>query len=134
MAAGVTDGDWAPITPASMQSKADENIYVLGDASVASSMPKSGFSANSQAKVAANHIRGALAGSRVFDPRFANTCWSLIAPNDGVKVGAQYKAGDEKIDVVDSFISATGEDADLRKTTYEESEGWYKAITSDMFS
>ena len=43
-AAGVTDGDWAPIVPATMASKADANIYVLGDASVASSMPKSGFS------------------------------------------------------------------------------------------
>ena len=41
--AGVTDGDWAPIIPATMASKADPNIYVLGDASVASSMPKSGF-------------------------------------------------------------------------------------------
>ena len=36
-----------------MQSKADENIYVLGDASIAKSIPKSGYSINSQAKVAA---------------------------------------------------------------------------------
>jgi sulfide dehydrogenase [flavocytochrome c] flavoprotein subunit len=132
--AGVTDGDWAPIVPASMQSKADANIYVLGDASVASSMPKSGFSANSQAKVAANAIRGELTGSRVFEPRFANTCWSLIATDDGVKVGANYKAGAESIEVVDKFISQGDESAELRKSTYEESEGWYKGITSDMFS
>ena len=132
--AGVTDGDWAPIVPATMASKADSNIHVLGDASVASSMPKSGFSANSQAKVAANAIRGELTGSRVFKPRFANTCWSLIAANDGVKVGANYEAGAEKIDVVDKFISQGGESADVRKATYEESEGWYKGITSDMFS
>jgi NADPH-dependent 2,4-dienoyl-CoA reductase/sulfur reductase-like enzyme len=134
MAAGVTDGDWAPIIPATMASKADPNIHVLGDASVASAMPKSGFSANSQAKVAANAIRGELTGSRVYDARFANTCWSLIATNDGVKVGANYKAGSEKIDVVDKFVSQTGESTDLRKTTYEESIGWYDGITSDMFS
>lgn len=134
MNAGVTDGDWAPIVPVSMQSRADENIYVLGDASVASAMPKSGFSANSQAKVAANHIRGALTGSRVFEPRFVNTCWSLIAPNDGVKVGARYKAGDEKIESTETFISKTGESAELRKETYEESESWYSAITTDLFS
>ena len=132
--AGVTDGDWAPIVPATMASKADPNIHVLGDASVASAMPKSGFSANSQAKVAANAIRGGLTGSRVYDARFANTCWSLIATNDGVKVGANYKAGSEKIDVVDKFVSQTKEAADLRKTTYEESLGWYDGITSDMFS
>lgn len=132
--AGITDDDWCPIVPATMQSRADENIHVLGDASVASAMPKSGFSANSQAKVAANAIRGALTGSRVFPARFANTCWSLIDDNDGVKVGANYKAGEESIEVVDKFVSKTGEDADLRKATYEESEAWYSAITADMFS
>lgn len=134
MAAGVTDGDWAPIVPATMASKADPNIHVLGDASVASAMPKSGFSANSQAKVCANAIRGELTGSRVFEPRFANTCWSLIDDANGVKVGANYKAGAEKIEVVDKFISSTGEDAATRKATYEESKGWYEGITADMFS
>ena len=134
MAAGVNDGDWCPIVPATMASHADKNIYVLGDASVASAMPKSGFSANSQAKVAANAIRGELTGSRVYDARFANTCWSLVATNDGVKVGANCKAGDEKIEVVDKFISQGDESADVRKTTYEESIGWYEGITADMFS
>ena len=134
MSAGVNDGDWCPIVPATMASKADPNIHVLGDASIAASMPKSGFSANSQAKVAANAIRGELTGSRVFEPRFANTCWSLVATDDGIKVGANYSAGDEKIDVVDKFVSQTGESADVRKTTYEESLGWYAGITSDMFS
>ncbi len=133
-AAGVTDGDWAPIVPATMASRADPNIHVLGDASVASAMPKSGFSANSQAKVAANAIRAELTDSKAFPARFSNTCWSLIATNDGVKVGANYKAGEEKIEVVDKFISQTGEDSALRKATYEESEGWYAGITSDMFS
>ncbi len=132
-AAGVTDDDWVPIDPASMRSRADENIFVLGDASVASAMPKSAFSANSQAKVCANAVRGDLTDSRVFPARYANTCWSLIATDDGVKVGANYTAGDEKIEVVDSFISQTGEDAATRKTTYEESEGWYAGITADMF-
>ena len=134
MAAGVNDGNWCPIMPATMASKADPNIYVLGDASVAASMPKSGFSANSQAKVAANAIRGELTGSRVYEPRFANTCWSLIATNDGVKVGANYKAGAEKIDVVDKFVSQGGETDAVRKETYEESIGWYNGITADMFS
>ncbi len=134
MNAGVTDGDWSPIIPASMQTKADSNIYVLGDASVASAMPKSGFSANSQAKVAANHIRGALTDSKVFPAKFSNTCWSLVATNDGIKVGANYKAGEEKIEVVDKFISKTDEDNAKRNKTYQESIGWYNGITTDMFS
>ncbi len=130
--AGVTDGNWAPVNAADMSTKADADIYVLGDASQQGDMPKSGFSANSQAKVCANAVRGALTGSKVFPAKFSNTCWSLIAPNDGVKVGATYEATPEKIAKVDGFISQTGESADVRAATYVESEGWYSGITSDM--
>ncbi len=131
--AGITEGNWAPVNGHTMQSRMDENIHVLGDATNQGDMPKSGFSANSQAKVAAMAVRGALLGSKVFPAKFSNTCWSLIGTDDGVKVGATYAATDEKIAKVDGFISATGEDAALRKTTYEESIGWYEGITSDMF-
>jgi NADPH-dependent 2,4-dienoyl-CoA reductase/sulfur reductase-like enzyme len=131
--AEVTEGNWAPVNAADMSTKADPDVYVLGDAAEQGDMPKSGFSANSQAKVCANAVRGALTGSRVFPAKFSNTCWSLIAANDGVKVGASYEATPEKIASVDSFISATGESADLRKATYEESEGWYDGIVADMF-
>ncbi len=130
--AGVTDGNWAPVNAADMSTKADPDVYVLGDASQQGDMPKSGFSANSQAKVCANAVRGALTGSRVFPAKFSNTCWSLIAADDGVKVGATYEATEEKIAKVDGFISETGETSDVRKATYEESEGWYAGITTDM--
>ncbi len=131
--AGVTEGNWAPVNAADMSTKADADVYVLGDASQQGDMPKSGFSANSQAKVCANAVRGALTGSKVFPAKFSNTCWSLIDANDGVKVGATYEATEEKIAKVDGFISSTGESAELRKATYEESEGWYTGITADMF-
>ena len=131
--AGVTDGNWAPVHAATMASKADENIHVLGDSSAQGDMPKSGFSANSQAKVCAMAIRGALTDSPVFPAKFSNTCWSLIETDDGIKVGANYEATDEKIAKVDGFVSKTGEDAALRKATYEESVGWYAGISADMF-
>ncbi|MDZ7709707.1 MAG: NAD(P)/FAD-dependent oxidoreductase [Roseovarius sp.] len=132
--AGVTDGRWAPVNAADMSSKADPDVHVLGDAAAQGDMPKSGFAANSQAKVCAMAVRGALTGSKVFPAKFTNTCWSLIAEDDGVKVGATYEATEEKIAKVDGFISQTGEDAATRKATYEESVGWYAGITTDMFS
>ena len=42
----------------------------------------------------------------MFPAKFSNTCWSLVHKNDGIKVGATYKATDEKIAKVDGFISA----------------------------
>jgi NADPH-dependent 2,4-dienoyl-CoA reductase/sulfur reductase-like enzyme len=132
--AGVTEGNWAPVNAADMSSTVDPDIHVLGDAAAQGDMPKSGFAANSQAKVCAMAVRGALTGSKVFPAKFTNTCWSLIAEEDGVKVGATYEATDEKIAKVDGFISQTGEDPATRKSTYEESVGWYSGITADMFS
>jgi NADPH-dependent 2,4-dienoyl-CoA reductase/sulfur reductase-like enzyme len=131
--AGVTEGNWVPINPADMSSKADPDIHVLGDSANQGDMPKSGFAANSQAKVCANAVRGALTGSKVFPAKFSNTCWSLIDTDNGVKVGATYEATDEKIAKVDGFISETGENSDLRRATYQESVGWYAGIVADMF-
>lgn len=131
--AGVTEGNWAPVDAYDMVSKFDENIFVLGDAAAQGDMPKSGFAANSQAKVCANVVRGALTGSAVFPARYANTCWSLIATDDGVKVGASYEATAEKIASVEGFVSQTGELDDLRAATYRESIGWYDGIVADMF-
>ncbi len=131
--AGLTEGNWAPVEPTAMTSRIDANVHVLGDSCAQGDMPKSGFSANSQAKVVANAIRGQLTGSQIFPARYSNTCWSLLDTNDGVKVGASYEAGADKITKVDGFISKTGESADVRKQTYEESVGWYDGISADIF-
>jgi NADPH-dependent 2,4-dienoyl-CoA reductase/sulfur reductase-like enzyme len=124
---------FCPIDPASMKSTMDPNVFVVGDSCIPGDMPKSGFSANSQAKVAAMVIRGELIGARTFPARYANTCWSLIETDDDVKVGGTYEPGDGKIKSTGGFISKTGEPADLRKTNYKESTDWYAGITADIF-
>ena len=132
--AGLTnDSGFCPIDATSMRSVNDPNIFVIGDASIAGAMPKSGFSANSQAKVAAMIIRSELTNSKAFPAKYANTCWSLIETNDGVKVGAQYEPKDGKIEATNNFVSQKGENDPVRKATYEEFEGWYTGITADMF-
>jgi sulfide dehydrogenase [flavocytochrome c] flavoprotein chain len=124
---------WCPVDPASMKSANDANVYVVGDACIPGDMPKSAFSANSQAKVAAMTIRGELAQARTFPARYTNTCWSLIAPNDTVKVGGSYEAKDGKIAAVSTFVSQKGESAELRRQTQEENMGWYAGIAADVF-
>jgi NADPH-dependent 2,4-dienoyl-CoA reductase/sulfur reductase-like enzyme len=132
--AGLTDqSGWCPINADNMKSAMDANVYVVGDASIAGAMPKSGFSANSQAKVAAMMIRGELAKSRTFPARYTNTCWSLIETDDTVKVGGSYAPKDGKIAATSTFISKTGESAELRKQTQAENVGWYAGITADIF-
>lgn len=134
MAAGLAnESGWCPIDPHTMASTRAPNVYVVGDSCIAGDMPKSGFSANSQAKACAMAVRHALTDAKAFPARYANTCWSLISTNNAVKVGASYKPTDEKIASVDTFISKTGEDAALRAETAEEAIGWYAGITTDIF-
>lgn len=125
---------FCPIEAETMRSTLDANVTVLGDATIAGDMPKSGFSANSQAKVAANAIRASLTDSRQFPARYTNTCWSLIDTDDAVKVGGRYEPKDGKITAVETFVSQTGEDAETRRRTQEENMGWYAGIVADMFT
>jgi hypothetical protein len=106
---------------------------VLGDAAIASPMPKSAFAANSQAKVVAMTIRSELTGSRSFGARYRNTCWSSLAPHDTVKIGASYEPREDKIDTVDSFISNAGESRDVRMANRNAADAWYDSITADIF-
>jgi NADPH-dependent 2,4-dienoyl-CoA reductase/sulfur reductase-like enzyme len=132
--AGLTNQTgYCPISPDTMKSANDPNIYVLGDASIAGAMPKSAFSANSQAKVVALMVRGELAGTRTFPARYANTCWSIIQTDDTVKIGGRYEAKDGQIAEIEGFVSKVGEDAATRKQTSDENMGWYSGIIADIF-
>lgn len=132
--AGVTnETGWCPVIPETFASTMAEHVFVLGDSSIASAMPKSGFSANSQAKNVAAAIRAMLVGSKKFPSRFNNTCWSLLTPEDTIKVGASYTAGETAVEKVSGFISQTGEESATRKAATDEAIAWYAAITSDMF-
>jgi sulfide dehydrogenase [flavocytochrome c] flavoprotein chain len=132
--AGLADkSGFCPILPESMKSANDAFIFVVGDACIPGDMPKSAFSANSQAKVAAMVIRGELTAARTFPPRYTNTCWSLIETDDDVKVGGTYEPGDGKLKAVTTFVSQKGEPADVRKRNYQESIDWYNGIVADVF-
>jgi NADPH-dependent 2,4-dienoyl-CoA reductase/sulfur reductase-like enzyme len=132
--AGVTKGDWVPVNPDNFQSQANKDIYVLGDATVAAEMPKSAFSANSQGKVVVTTLLADLSRKERFPARYRNTCWSLVAPDDCIKIGANYAPKDGKLDPSGSFVSQRGEDAGTRKQNYAESIGWYDGIIADMFA
>ena len=114
--AGLTDQtDFCPIVPESMKSRQDANIFVVGDACIPGDMPKSAFSANSQAKVAAMTIRGELTGAAFFLPATPTLAGAMIAPDDNVFVGGGYEPGDGKIKQTSSIISQRGENEETRK-------------------
>ncbi|MGE0024682.1 MAG: FCSD flavin-binding domain-containing protein [Hyphomicrobium sp.] len=136
--AGLAEGGWCPIHPETFLSAKMENVYVVGDAAVAADMPKSAFSANNQAQAVAGHVLADLTGAERPPAAYRNTCWSMLAPDDSVKIGADYAPGEVKgkhqLAAHDPFISQVGESAKKRKETYEESVAWYQTLTDDIFA
>lgn len=136
--AGLADGDWCPIEPETFRSKRAENVYVVGDATIAADMPKSAYSASNQARAVAGHVLADLTGSERPAALYRNTCWSMLAPDDSVKIGADYAPGEVKgkhqLVANAPFISKPGESAVLRKENYQESLAWYETLTNDMFA
>lgn len=125
---------WCAVDFETFQSKVDPNIYIVGDSSIAGAMPKSGFSANSQAKVAALAIIGSLNGRKPEAPAFANTCYSLIAPKYGISVANVYRVTDKGLVAADGGgVSPTGAPDQFRSQEATYGEGWYESITRDMF-
>lgn len=132
--AGVTDtSGWVPINPQTFESLLVPEIYVVGDATIASPMPKSGFAANAQAKVAASAIVNALAGKISAEPFFANTCYSLIAPEHGISVAHLYRMDNDKLVEASGGVSPLGAKADFRKREAQYGADWYDAISQDIW-
>ncbi len=136
--AGCAEGNWCPINPESFASTKVKDVYVLGDSSIATQMPKSAFSANSQGKAVAADILADLVGAEHFPARYRNTCWSLLAADDSIKIGASYQPGDvdgkEALKASGGFVSQPSESAETRKQNYLESVAWYHAIIADAFN
>lgn len=134
--AGVTDGSgWAPVKGENLESARVAGIHVLGDAAFAGPMPKSGFAANNQGKLAAAAIAAELSGKALPVASYANTCYSLIGPGYGISVAGVYRAQEGRlIDVPHSVgISPLNGDAAFRAAEARYGSAWYAAISADIW-
>jgi sulfide dehydrogenase [flavocytochrome c] flavoprotein subunit len=134
--AGVTNASgWVPVKGDTFESTQAKDVYVLGDATIAAPMPKSGFAANTQGKVAAAAIAAELLGKPLPAAAFANTCYSLIGTDYGISVAGVYRSDAGKlIEVAGSGgVSPANANADFRKREADYGAAWYKAISTDIW-
>ena len=135
--AGLTNNDgWCPVDQRTFESLIHPDIHVIGDASIAGSMPKSAFAANSQGKVCAAGIVSEVHGQSMPDPSYVNTCYSLVSPSYGISVAAVYRHNNEKgiYKVEESGgVSPIDVDPAFRAQEAHFARGWYDSITSDSF-
>ncbi|RDB42837.1 cytochrome C [Halomonas sp. DQ26W] len=134
--AGVTDDSgWVPVKPETFESRQVDDIYVVGDATVAAPMPKSGFCANAQAKVVAAAIAASLESRPAPEAYWTNTCYSLVGPEYGISVAGVYRVQDGVIAEVEGAGGLSPADAskDSRALEAKYAVGWYNAICQDTW-
>ena len=129
------DKGWCPVDPASFESTKHKGVYVLGDAAIAAPLPKSGYAANSEAKVCAAVVVARLNGKSDPVPSYVNTCYSMITPSDGMSVAMVYRLEGGKITKVKGSGGLTPDNAgdEMRKREVAYAHSWFKNITHDTF-
>ncbi|HEB97246.1 MAG TPA: cytochrome C [Sedimenticola thiotaurini] len=134
--AGLTnDKGWCPVDLLTFESTIHPNIHVIGDASIAKGMPKSGYAANSEAKVCAASIVALLNGHEPGTPSYVNTCYSIAGKDYGFSVAAVYRLAEDRSKIIKVSGGLTPADASpeqlKREVLYAHS--WYNNITRDIF-
>jgi sulfide dehydrogenase [flavocytochrome c] flavoprotein subunit len=132
--AGLADeSGWCPVNHATWESTLHPGVHVIGDASIQDPLPKSGYAANSEAKVCAAAVVALLNGEDPPTPSWVNTCYSLVGPNHGISVAMVYNlTGDGKVGKVEGSGGLTPADGNnALEAVYAKS--WYTNIVADMF-
>jgi sulfide dehydrogenase [flavocytochrome c] flavoprotein subunit len=137
--AGLTDDSgWCPVDKKTFESTLHKGIHVIGDACIATKMPKSGYSANSQGKVAAAAIIAMLNDEEPGIPAYVNTCYSIIGKDYGISVAAVYRLSEDGSTIagVEGSGGLTPSDAAdfALKREVEYAYSWYNNIVHDIFS
>lgn len=127
------DSGWCPINTGTYESTRQEGIHVVGDACVGAPMPKSGFSANSQAKNCAAAIVAMFHNENPPEPSWVNTCYSLIGPEYGISVAAVYAVKDGKTVSVEGAGGVSPMGGKNAKAEAGYARDWYASITEDIW-
>ena len=134
---GLTDGSgFCPVERRTFASTLVPHVHVIGDASIADAMPKSGFSANTQAKVVARAIVEELAGRPAPEPMWENTCYALAGKDYGLFVADVFKIVDGKIARINSAARYLPLDASPMqlKLGARYQQAWLRTFTQDCFA
>jgi sulfide dehydrogenase [flavocytochrome c] flavoprotein subunit len=134
VAAGLVgpDKNWCPVDATTFESTVHKNIHVIGDAAIAGAMPKSGYSANSEAKVCAINVVALMNGKETTELSGINVCYSAISDNESVSIAGVYKVADGKIIGVPNSGGISPADFSQTKLEHIYAESWLKNILTEM--
>ena len=134
------ESGWVPITTRTFEAQKAPHIHVIGDATIAAPMPKSGYIANNTSKQAVAAAAAALEGKPApADPVYFNTCFSHVGDDYGISVINVFRPTDTGFQETPGSggLSPRGPLAERREQRRLEAlhaDTWYASITEDAFS
>lgn len=134
--AGLTDASgWCPVQPLTFESTLQPDVHVIGDAAIASAMPKSAFAADAQARLAAVQIVTLLDGGAPVRTKLINTCYSLVAPDYGISVAGVYQPGAARWQALNGAGGTSPVDAPLATRALEAdyAHRWFGHLTTETY-
>ena len=128
------NSDWCQINPVTFELNDHKNIYAVGDSINAWDMPKSAFSANSQAKVLAINLINNILDRELIDPVFLNTCYSFSNEDRAFSISAWYRLNSNKDQIISlgSSESRKKSSSQERKEETKQAFGWYENMVNDL--
>ena len=98
-------------------------------------MPKSAFSANSQARVLAINLVNKILDREFIDPVFLNTCYSFSKENRAFSITAWYRLNADKDRIVSlgSSQSSVNSSNLVRNQEAGHAFGWFETMVNDLF-
>ena len=128
------DKKWCPVDAVTFESTRHKGIHVIGDATALPSdgppMPKSAYSANSQAKICAMNVVNLMNGKETIEMSGVNVCYSAINDHESVSIAQVFKLENGKIKSSATAISPV--DFSLTKMEHVYGESWLKNILTEM--
>ncbi len=134
--AGLTDDSgWCPVDLGTFESTQHKDIHVIGDASIAKGMPKSGYAASTQAKACAASVVSLLQGKDAPVTSYANACYSLISPDYAISVVAVYGLAEDRSEIkkLSGGLTPMDATAEARAREVQYAYSWFNNMTSEMF-
>ena len=125
------DKSWCPVNELTFESTLKKNIHVIGDACSVGAMPKSGFSANGQAKICAHNIVALMNDKEPSEISSIDTAFSYVSAKEAASVVSVFATKDGKTTQVPN---SGGVSPDWSEAEAAYASSWFKNILTEMSS
>lgn len=131
---GATDASgWCPVDPATFKSTLLDDVYVVGDAALVDALPKAGSTAASQARLAVATAIAEMTGTDAPPKTWVANCYSLAAPDYGIRLGARYVFQDDHVVRTETDFSELAQDRAARIADAEFAENWLHTVKAEIW-